>query len=140
MTSSCVSAPMASEVVAEIVQKLISTQVQVPAAFATISAATFKSAFIDLPKEIIFLIPEESKRLIVSLRGREEAEGGRTYTLIQVIFMAQLRTYCLDSFQTTTSTLVHQILRQAQGTLKTIDQFLGKSPSPLDNGKKVLTV
>ena len=53
--------------------------------------------------------------------------------------MGQLRAQCLDSFQGTSSDMVHQILRQAQATLKTIDQFLGKSPAPTENGKKVLT-
>lgn len=53
--------------------------------------------------------------------------------------MGMLRTHCLDSFQTSSGTMVHQILRQAQATLKTIDQFLGKTPAPLENGKKVMT-
>jgi hypothetical protein len=69
VATSSISAAMATEVVGILVQFIATMKSQGQASASrfvtTLSATTFQGAFVDHPKEILVLIPDESSRLIV---------------------------------------------------------------------------
>lgn len=83
------------------------------------STELIETVFVEAPRDILKLIPEEMHRIIVGITD-------------------QLQKTCIDFFNDESDTWVQRVFRQAQGVLKSVEQYLGKAAPIMEKGRKLL--